>query len=104
MHDLRKRRGSVDIDALHHGGFRGILERHDESLLAAALGFQVLPDIGRARLIVIRFPYGHRKALLEMAEVTLSLLSLTAVSGSPTIAILSVFPHPTWTSISISNA
>jgi hypothetical protein len=31
-----------------------------------------------ARLMVIRFPYGQRKALFEMAEVTRSLLSLTA--------------------------
>ena len=33
-----------------------------------------------------------------------SLLSLTAVSGSPTTAILSALPHPAWTSISTSNA
>jgi hypothetical protein len=31
-----------------------------------------------ARLIVILFPYGHRNALLQIAEVTRSLLSLTA--------------------------
>jgi hypothetical protein len=54
--------------------------------------------------MVIRFPYGQRNELLEMAEVTRSLLSLTAVSGSPTTAILSVFPHPACTSISTSNA
>ena len=45
-----------------------------------------------ARLMVIRYPYGQRNPLLEMAEVTRSLLSLTAVSGRPTTAILSVFP------------
>ena len=61
MHDLRKRTGSVDIDAPHHGGFRGILERHDESLPAAALGFQVLPDIGRGQIDRNPFPYGQRK-------------------------------------------
>jgi hypothetical protein len=42
-----------------------------------------------ARLIVIRFPLGQRNALLQFAEVTRSLLSLTAASGSPTTAILS---------------
>jgi hypothetical protein len=42
--------------------------------------------------MVIRYPYGQRNPLLEMAEVTRSLLSLTAVSGRPTTAILSVFP------------
>jgi hypothetical protein len=41
-----------------------------------------------ARLMVIHFPYGQRKPLLQMAEVTRSLLSLTAVSGSPPTAIL----------------
>src|SRR6202041_1844714 len=45
-----------------------------------------------ARLMVILCPYGQRNPLLVMAEVTRSLLSLTAVSGSPTTAILSVFP------------
>jgi len=41
------------------------------------------------------FPAGPaRNALLQMAEVTRSLLSLTAASGSPTTAILSAFPHP----------
>jgi hypothetical protein len=40
MHNLRKRRASVDIDTLDHGGFRGILMRHDESLTAASFGFQ----------------------------------------------------------------
>jgi hypothetical protein len=155
MHHLRKRTGSVDIDALHHGGFRGMLERrHDESPSAAAFGFQgdredaldraqtpdnasspvmqnasragnrlfssnfsiamtigrsklgpsFLADIRRGQLMVILFPYGQRNELLEMAEVTRSLLSLTAVSGNPTTAILSVFPHPAWTSISTSNA
>jgi hypothetical protein len=42
---------------------------------------------------------GQRNELLELAEVTRSLLSLTAVSGNPTTAILSVFLHPAWTSI-----
>jgi hypothetical protein len=40
MDDLRKGTYSVDIDTFHHGGFRGILERHDESLPLPALGFQ----------------------------------------------------------------
>jgi hypothetical protein len=35
-----------------------------------------------------------RNELLEMAEVTRSLLSLTAVTGNPTTAILSEFPQP----------
>ena len=38
-----------------------------------------------------------------MAEVTRSLLSLTAVSGNPTTAILWCSPNPAWTSISTSN-
>jgi hypothetical protein len=54
--------------------------------------------------MVILFPYGQRNPLLQMAEVTRSLLSLTAVSGSPTTAILSELPQPVWTSISTSNA
>ena len=41
---------------------------------------------------------------LYMADVTRSLLSFTAVSGSPTTAILSGLPHPAWTSISTSKA
>src|ERR1700692_1654887 len=53
---------------------------------------------------VILCPYAQRTELLEMAEVTRSLLSLTAVSGNPTTAILSVFPQPAWTSISTSKA
>ena len=57
-----------------------------------------------ARLMVILCPYGQRNPLLQMAEVTRSLLSLTAVSGRPTTAILSVLPHPAWTSISTSKA
>jgi hypothetical protein len=30
MHDLRKRTGSVDIDALDNSGFRRILQRHND--------------------------------------------------------------------------
>ena len=41
MNDLRKRTRPVDIDTLHHGGFRSILKRHDQSLAAAALGTPV---------------------------------------------------------------
>ena len=53
-----------------------------------------LSVFGRARLIVILFSYGQRKPLLQMAEVTRYVLSLTAVPGNPTTAILSVLPHP----------
>src|ERR1700731_3384912 len=97
----------------------GLRRRHEDSS-AAPLGgsssFSMPRAIGRsklgpslrtsagARLMVILFPYRQRNELLEMAEVTRSLLSFTAVSGNPTTAILSVFPHPAWTSISTSNA
>ena len=70
MHDLRKRTGSVDIDALDNSGFRRILQRHNERLPAAPLGFQVLPDIGRGQIDRNPFPYGQRKTLVQMAEVT----------------------------------
>jgi hypothetical protein len=40
MDDLRKGTRSVDVDTFHHRGFRGILERHDQSLSAPALRFQ----------------------------------------------------------------
>jgi len=46
---------------------------------------------------------GSRRALW-IVEVTRSLLSLTAVSGNPTAAILSAFRQPACTSISTSNA
>jgi DNA-binding LacI/PurR family transcriptional regulator len=67
------------------------------------LGPSFLTSAG-ARLMVILWPLGHRRALLQMADVTRSLLSFTAVSGSPTTAILSGLPHPAWASISTSKA
>jgi hypothetical protein len=54
-----------------------------------------LSDVGRCK--VDGNPLSVRPT--QMTEVTRSLLSLTAVSGSPTTAILSGLPQPAWTSI-----
>jgi hypothetical protein len=40
MHHLRKRTCPVHLDALHHGRFRRIVRRNDESLPMPPLGFQ----------------------------------------------------------------
>ena len=40
MHHLRKRSCPVHLDTLHHGRFRRIVRRNDESLPVPPLGFQ----------------------------------------------------------------
>jgi hypothetical protein len=64
-------------DALPSGSVRDV----DEAMAIgkSKLGPSLRTSAG-ARLMVIRCPYGQRNPLLQMAEVTRSLLSLTAVT------------------------
>jgi hypothetical protein len=91
----RQSKSGQSFEEEHHARTRAIGRSKLEPSFRTSAG---------AKLIVIRFPCGQRRALLEMAEVTRSLLSLTAVSGSPATAILSVLLQPAWTSISTSKA
>jgi len=63
---------SLSIDELLAGEpktekFAATGQQHAEGNRQIEAG-SFLPDIGRARLIVIRFPYGQRKPLLQIAE------------------------------------
>jgi hypothetical protein len=54
-----------------------------------------LADVGRCQIDGDPLSVWPARELLQMADVTRSLLSLTAVSGSQTTAIRSILPHPT---------